>query len=91
MALCKLWGWGLSGRATETESSSILAWSLLASPLGMGHLHRASSCSCPAEQMQRYGAGRGHFLDVPVVWLSFGPPQRHTSSEALPAALHGSG
>lgn len=52
MALCKVWGWGLLGRAAKTESSSILAWSLLASPLGMGYLVRASSCSCPAEQVQ---------------------------------------
>lgn len=36
MALCRVWGWGLLGRAATTESSSILAWSLLASPLGTG-------------------------------------------------------
>lgn len=52
MALCKVWGWGLLGRTAKTESSSILAWSLLASPLGMGYLHRVSSCFCPPEQVQ---------------------------------------
>lgn len=52
MTLCKVWGWGLLGRTAKTESSSILAWSLLASPLGMGYLHRVSSCFCPAKQLQ---------------------------------------
>lgn len=52
MPLCKAWGWGLLGRAAESESSSILAWSLLALPVGMGYLHRVSSCFCPAEQVQ---------------------------------------
>lgn len=28
--LCKVWGWGLLGQAAKTESSSTLAWSLLA-------------------------------------------------------------
>lgn len=51
MALCKVWGWGLLGRAAKTEPSSILAWRLPASPLGAGHLHTVASHSCPAEQV----------------------------------------
>lgn len=36
---------GLLGRTAKTESSSILAWRLLASPLGMGYLHGMSNQS----------------------------------------------
>lgn len=77
MAVCRVWGCGLLGRAAKTESSSILAWRLPAPPLGMGHLHRVTSHSHPAEQVLWYRAGRWHFLDVTVEWLSPRSPKAH--------------
>lgn len=82
-------GLGLLGRAAKTESTSILAWRLLASPLVMGYLPGVSRSSCPAEQVQQLSHSTVTYKKCHL--LSPRPPRRQTSSGGLPAALHVSG
>lgn len=74
-------GLGLLGRAAKTQSTSILAWRLLASPLVMGYLPGVSRPSCPAEQVQQLSHSTVTYKKCHL--LSLRPPRRQTSSEGV--------